>query len=826
MNSSQDKYSELCPDAEAVQKFLPLATSNWRQLLSNIEIVVEISAINNVGGRYQKSFPLVDGWEKEAVEWAVKENVSGTNLYWVPQPKSQEAKDRVAKDDDIFCLMNVFIDRDDEERIELSKFDAEPALIVHTGSTPHERDHVYYQLSEPAHDPTAWTAVQKALVRMGNGDANCTNPARLMRLPGTISWPTQRKLERGYIAELVTWAEVSQSALSLREYAEIFGVEEGDFISSPAHASKFTADQQMFKSAARKAKLDRKIIDQLKSCRNTLPKISYSIWRNICFGTLDKYRGTSLEEEARQAFFNFSDKWEFGVTRYADIEKLWNSEDDDRSNRVTAASAIFHLNQLPPRMRPASPTLELENAASSIPSADEIELTGLAGRFHSLLVEASDRKPGNLQVGGALVALSALIGPAATISNGVLGKCCTNLYVLSLATTAFGKETIRTLTSTVLNVAGRGEEIFDGSPSDISFHAALASKGGRLTLMIDEAGILAKAMKSQSQSWQRLLISLLMRLYGLGLTRLAARQYKDKKNNIDAVEKPKPTLLLTSTVNDFTEGTSQEDSSSGFFNRLVTFVDTELPPLKDRTDLPDIQAVINLPEDVAEAVRRMAGSYIGPNLANRLPSISVRITQEAQEKLLDLKFDKVEKKLKSGGLEAETWGRAVENTQRIAGLLAVSDALVDPECMIGAARDSAQSDHTSEWCKSRKPEADASTATKVHEVECNVKHVDTAITIMMRGLHQLEEIVRTAGQQKSNVEKMKNRVLELLKKRDGKVARNDITRSALRAINSDQRQQLLDAMVEDGEIIHIPGSSEDNSGPKPDQYALPNSSQH
>ena len=73
---------------------------------------------------------------------------------------------------------------------------------------------------------------------------------------------------------------------------------------------------------------------------------------------------------------------------------------------------------------------------------------------------------------------------------------------------------------------------------------------------------------------------------------------------------------------------------------------------------------------------------------------------------------------------------------------------------------------------------------------------------------------------------MKNRVLELLKKRDGKVARNDITRSALRAINSDQRPQLLDAMVEDGEIIHIPGSSEDNSGPKPDQYALPNSSQH
>ena len=118
---------------------------------------------------------------------------------------------------------------------------------------------------------------------------------------------------------------------------------------------------------------------------------------------------------------------------------------------------------------------------------------------------------------------------------------------------------------------------------------------------------------------------------------------EDKKNNIDAVEKPRPTLLLTSTVNDFTEGTSQEDSSSGFFNRLVTFVDTELPPLKDRTDLPDRQAVIDLPEDVAEAVRRMAGSYMGPSVAARLTKISILITEEAQERLFDIKFAKVEK---------------------------------------------------------------------------------------------------------------------------------------------------------------------------------------
>ena len=724
MSDHSEKQSGLRPDVQAIQKFLARATSNWRDFLSNVEFVVEISTIKNSGGRYQKSFDFVDGWERKAAEWAANENTRGVNLYWVPQPKSPDAGSRVAKDDDIFCLMNVFIDRDDEERIELSKIGGDASVIVHTGSTPHERDHVYYHLSEPAFDPSAWTAVQKALVRKGNGDGACTNPSRLMRLPGTVSWPPDRKIERGYVAELVTWNELSQSEASLDEYAKMFGVEECDVISSPAPMGKLTADQKMFKSAAREATLDRKIIDLLKFRRNTLPKKSYAAWRDICFGTIDKYRGTSLEEEARQAFINFSARWEIGVTKDAEIEKLWNSEDDGKSKRVKAGSAIFHLNKLPPMVVPAPPPLEPENADLGLPSADEIELTGLAARLYSLLLKASDREPGNLQIGGVLVALSALIGPSATIENGVAGKCCTNLYVLSLVPTARGKETIRTLPSTILNVAGRGEEAFGGSPSDVSFHAALASKGGRVTLMIDEAGILAKAMKSQSQSWQRLLISLLMRLYGLGLSRLEARQYKDRKNDIEAVEKPRPTLLLTSTVNDFVEGTSQEDSSSGFFNRLVTFVDTELPPLKDRTDLPDKHAVSDLPDDVVEAISRLAGSHIGPKLADRLPTISVHMTREAREKLLDLKFDKVEKKLKSGGLIAETWGRAVENTQRIAGLLAVSDALVDPGCMIGVRQEAAHTDCTSSLFKVPKSEADASTATKVHEVECNVKHVD------------------------------------------------------------------------------------------------------
>jgi len=421
--------------------------------------------------------------------------------------------------------------------------------------------------------------------------------------------------------------------------------------------------------------------------------------------------------------------------------------------------------------------------------------TGLAARLHDQLKKASDRKPGNTHVGGVIATLSAVFGPTAVIQNGVQGKCCTNLYVLILAQTAFGKETIRSLVSASLRKTGRGNEVFDGAPSDVSFHALLARTGGRSALLIDEAGILAKAIKSTSLSWQRLLMSLLMQIYGRGLTQLEARRYRDSKKDIDPVENPRPTLMLTSTVGDFVDGTTQEDSASGFFNRLVTFVDEEMPTLKAREDRPDRQAVIDLPDDIGAAIKRIEGVQMGPELPQRLPSILITCTGQALERLLDFKFDDVEASMQSGGLKAETWGRAVENAQRIAGLLAVSDAVMDPN-------------------------------RGLTDVVCDVRHVEQAIAIITQGLSQLEDIASQAGRSQSAISKLKDDVIRYLEKEGGRAPRAFITRHALRGSDSDARNRLLNAMTEDGEIEQIEEVIEGKTGPKTDVFRLARNTAH
>lgn len=551
---------------------------------------------------------------------------------------------------------------------------------------------------------------------------------------------------------------------------------------------------QMLSDAAKSVTLDRKIIDLLHSKCNTLATGSYLDWRNIGFGTRAKYRGTELEAEAYDAFVAFSLRWKNGATDRRDIDKLWNSEKGSDGNRIGPGTAITILRRLP--------SMFLDDAADqpeeTVPLAPALEIgaqfTGLAERFYQQLTRASDRRASNIQLAGVLAALSAVIGPCAVIQNGVKGPCCTNLYLLSLAKTGVGKETIRTLVSSALHAADRGAEVLDGAPSDVSFNAALFRLGGRSALLIDEAGILAKANKVSSNSHQRLLIALLMKAYGCGLTRLEARRYADQTKDIEAVELPRPTLMLTSTVQAFAEGSSQEDSANGFFNRFLTFVDDEHIPYKPRGERPDIQDVVNLPDDIVAALSRVVGVHLGPNLPQRLRQIVVVLADDAFVRVEDFKFGEVESHLEAGGTRAETWSRAVENAQRVAGLLAVSDALMDDDPDLSA-------------------------------VICEARHVDLALQMVRRSMAQLESIAHMAGQQSSRLDLLKDRVLRTLEKEGGRATRTQINRGALRSVRFDERNEILHVMVADGEVRRGELPHDGKSGPKPEIFVLPNKAQ-
>jgi hypothetical protein len=90
----------------------------------------------------------------------------------------------------------------------------EPAIIVTTGTTPYPRDHLYFRIQGGIASTAKQKAVNQALRDLlGTDDVH--DPIRVLRLGGCVNHPTEEKVKRGYVAELVTVKAAQQP----REYS-------------------------------------------------------------------------------------------------------------------------------------------------------------------------------------------------------------------------------------------------------------------------------------------------------------------------------------------------------------------------------------------------------------------------------------------------------------------------------------------------------------------------------------------------------------------------------------------------------------------------------
>ena len=144
---------------------------------------------------------------KEATEFATKKNGSGYNVYVGPALRQGDRPSTGrAKDEHVVAAAYAWVDFDgagDAERIQdiLKERNLRPALVITTGTVPHLRCHLYFKLDGTV-TPEQLRAVNTSLMTLLGSDA-VQNPSRPMRLAGTVSYPSKKKTERGYIAELV-----------------------------------------------------------------------------------------------------------------------------------------------------------------------------------------------------------------------------------------------------------------------------------------------------------------------------------------------------------------------------------------------------------------------------------------------------------------------------------------------------------------------------------------------------------------------------------------------------------------------------------------------
>lgn len=184
----------------------------------------------------------------DAAAFAAARSRAADNVYVGVNPRKPGTHAKgAATDADVECAIWHFADIDKAESLQglAKKLRALPPYCsITTGTIPHRRPHLYWLLDEPVRNMAEWTQRQRGLQVACGGDA-VINPSRIMRLAGTVNFPPQHKVQRGYRVELVTIKtdfEDEREAATPQEVASAYPPPQADY-SAPSAATGTNTSQ-------------------------------------------------------------------------------------------------------------------------------------------------------------------------------------------------------------------------------------------------------------------------------------------------------------------------------------------------------------------------------------------------------------------------------------------------------------------------------------------------------------------------------------------------------------------------------------------------------
>ena len=140
-------------------------------------------------------------------QWAMDWNSAGWNIYVGENPRKAGLNpNKSATDEDVMCSFFSFADLDTQESIDIAKegMPVKNTATTNTGTIPSRRVHLHWEHENPIYNMAAWKQTQIGLANYFKGD-KVIDPRRILRLAGCISYPTKKKVAKGYVAELVTF---------------------------------------------------------------------------------------------------------------------------------------------------------------------------------------------------------------------------------------------------------------------------------------------------------------------------------------------------------------------------------------------------------------------------------------------------------------------------------------------------------------------------------------------------------------------------------------------------------------------------------------------
>ena len=189
------------PDKDVIHQFLSLLTEPWKECSPKVRLDLRFLANDKPTSTAQ----FADDQLPDATDHIVKMNVNNLNAYVCINPIVEIflMAGKAATDEDILRAHFAFADCDEPGSAERLESHAPPYdFCVVTGTQPHLRCHYYWQFFDPVHDLLDWTKTQKAIAKVHATDGKVCNPSRVMRVAGTIAYPSVQKQEKGYVPEL------------------------------------------------------------------------------------------------------------------------------------------------------------------------------------------------------------------------------------------------------------------------------------------------------------------------------------------------------------------------------------------------------------------------------------------------------------------------------------------------------------------------------------------------------------------------------------------------------------------------------------------------
>lgn len=295
------------PDTETIKKHL-----QWLRSVSSgyDDGRTEVSGLL---GRITENFDDVEA----AASYGSTLNRPGQNAYVVGALLNPDMMPTGrSSDDDFYASTVIWCDIDDpHDNLDLqSKYaHCKPNRAVVTATVPHRRVQLWWKVDDAITDPDTLREALQGVQQALGGDPMVTNPTSLMRLAGTVNYPTEKKMAAGRVIEPTKYYEIHNDPVNIEAFLRHYPVRDYVRLNDEIHAASSVVKEVKVQNGLA---LTETIIDGRENYMHTLLAGCLTSWvkKNGCFPSeqelfdeawptyvrkVDTVNGRSLEQDNR-----------------------------------------------------------------------------------------------------------------------------------------------------------------------------------------------------------------------------------------------------------------------------------------------------------------------------------------------------------------------------------------------------------------------------------------------------------------------------------------------------------------------------------------------